>query len=180
MTSHGGMNGTRQLCTFQLGELAFGVEVEHVQEVMRFQAMTRVPLASGLVRGLLNLRGQIVTVLDVRTRLGLPALPDAAEPMNVVLRTGDGVVGLLVDQIGDVLEAPQRAFERAPETLPARLRDVIHGVYKLEARLLLLLDVERVVVLQEDGTAGRRDDARAWPIAKTLPSAPGGAGAEPV
>jgi purine-binding chemotaxis protein CheW len=172
------MNERRKLCTFQVGELAFGVDVKHVQEVIRFQPMTRVPLATGLVRGLLNLRGQIVTALDVRARLALPPLPDAAEPMNVVLRTAEGVVGLLVDQIGDVIEVDESAFERAPETLPALLRDVVQGVYKLEASLLLLLDVERVVVLSEDGTAGRRATAPRWQAA-TFPRADQGAATDP-
>jgi purine-binding chemotaxis protein CheW len=101
------------------------------------------------VRGLINLRGQIVTAIDVRARLGFSTLSDAHEPMNVVLYTKDGVVSLLVDQIGDVLEAPPSAFERPPTTLPAVLRDVVRGVYKLEHGLLLLLDVERVVLLPE-------------------------------
>jgi purine-binding chemotaxis protein CheW len=101
------------------------------------------------VRGLINLRGQIVTAIDVRARLGFSTLPDAQEPMNVVLCSKDGVVSLLVDQIGDVLEVPPSAFERAPTTLPAVLRDVVRGVYKLEHGLLLLLDVERVVLLPE-------------------------------
>jgi purine-binding chemotaxis protein CheW len=145
------MADTLQLCTFVLGDLAFGVEVKHVQEVMRFQPLTRVPLASNNVRGILNLRGQIVTAIDVRARLGLPPLSDAQEPMNVVLRTVDGVVSLLVDDIGDVLEVEAANFERSPETLSAVLRDIVHGVYKLERRLLLLLDVARVVALKETG-----------------------------
>jgi purine-binding chemotaxis protein CheW len=145
------MAGTQQLCTFVLGDLAFGVEVTHVQEVMRFQSMTRVPLASANVRGLLNLRGQIVTAIDVRARLGLTPLADAQEPMNVVLRTKDGVASLLVDEIGDVLEVSAADFEAAPETLAGVLRAIVHGVYKLERQLLLLLDVERVVALDETG-----------------------------
>lgn len=149
------MTDTLQLCTFVLGDLAFGVEVKHVQEVMRFQPMTRVPLASVNVRGILNLRGQIVTAIDVRARLGLPPLSDAQEPMNVVLRTSDGVVSLLVDDIGDVLEVGAAHFERVPETLSAVLRDIVHGVYKLERRLLLLLDVTRVVSLRETGGDSR-------------------------
>jgi purine-binding chemotaxis protein CheW len=147
------MNDTRQLCTFVLGELAFGIEVVKIQEVMRFQAMTRVPLASRMVRGLLNLRGQIVTVIDLRARLGLPVLADMDEPMNIVLRTNDGVVSLLVDAIGDVLAADSADFESAPKTLPAALRDVVFGVYKHERRLLLWLDVERVVTLENDATS---------------------------
>ncbi|HTQ07548.1 MAG TPA: chemotaxis protein CheW [Polyangiaceae bacterium] len=145
------MSDALKLCTFVLGDLAFGVEVKHVQEVMRFQPLTRVPLASRTVRGILNLRGQIVTAIDVRARLGLPTLSDAQEPMNVVLRTSDGVVSLLVDEIGDVLEVSAADFERAPETLSVVLRDIVHGVYKLERRLLLLLDVTRAVALKETG-----------------------------
>jgi len=129
----------------------FGVEVMKVQEVIRFQAMTRVPLASSVVRGLINLRGQIVTAIDVRARFGLPPLGDAQEPMNVVLSTGDGVVSLLVDDIGDVLEVHESDFERPPETLPAVFRDVVVGLYKLERRLLLLLDVERIVTPKMTG-----------------------------
>jgi purine-binding chemotaxis protein CheW len=143
------MNDAQKLCTFTLADLAFGVEVMNVQEVLRFQPMTRVPLASSTVRGLINLRGQIVTAIDVRARLGLPTLSDAHEPMNVVLCTKDGVVSLLVDEIGDVLEVDASTFERPPATLPAVLRDVVRGVYKLEHRLLLLLDVERIVRLPE-------------------------------
>ena len=139
------MTRVKQLCTFVLGDLLFGVEVMKVQEVLRYQAMTRVPLASSMVRGLINLRGQIVTAVDVRARFRLPRLPESEEPMNVVLCAGDGVVSLLVDEIGDVLEVSEADFERPPETLPAVFRDVVVGVYKLEHRLLLMLDVERVV-----------------------------------
>jgi purine-binding chemotaxis protein CheW len=139
------MTRVKQLCTFVLGDLLFGVEVMKVQEVLRYQAMTRVPLASSMVRGLINLRGQIVTAVDVRARFRLPRLPDAQEPMNVVLCAGDGVVSLLVDEIGDVLEVHEADFERPPATLPAVFRDVVVGVYKLEHRLLLMLDVERIV-----------------------------------
>jgi purine-binding chemotaxis protein CheW len=145
------MSQARQLCTFVLGDLLFGVPVMKVQEVLRFQTMTRVPLASNVVRGLINLRGQIVTAIDVRARFGLPPLGDAQEPMNVVLSTGEGVVSLLVDDIGDVLEVHDSEFERAPETLPGVFRDVVLGLYKLERRLLLLLDVERIVTPQLTG-----------------------------
>jgi purine-binding chemotaxis protein CheW len=142
------MTEGRQLCSFKLDNLLFGVEVVNVQEVIRYQEMTKVPLASSMVRGLINLRGQIVTAIDVRARLGLPPLAADHQPMNVVLRTGDGVVSLLVDEIGDVLEVDGRDFERPPETLSGVFRDVIVGVYKLEAELLLLLDVERVIATE--------------------------------
>lgn len=143
------MSDTRQLCTFALDSQLFGVEVVNVQEVLRYQDMTRIPLASDMVRGLINLRGQIVTAIDMRARLGLPPHGAGHQPMNVVLRTaGGGVVSLLVDEIGDVLQLSERDFERVPETLSGVFREVTLGVYKLEQRLLLLLDVERIVDLQ--------------------------------
>src|SRR3954469_3839733 len=141
------MTDTRQLCTFLLDGFLFGVEVVNVQEVIRYQDMTKIPLASPMVRGLINLRGQIVTAIDMRARLGLPAVADTQQPMNVVLRTTDGVVSLLVDEIGDVLELDGREFERPPETMSGVFRDVVLGVYKLEGRLLLLLDVERIIAM---------------------------------
>src|SRR6185369_13324473 len=119
------MNETRQLCTFALDSLLFGVEVVNVQEVLRYQEMTKVPLASSMVRGLINLRGQIVTAIDMRARLGLSALDAQHQPMNVVLRTSDGVVSLLVDEIGDVLQLDGRDFECPPETLSGVFRDVV-------------------------------------------------------
>jgi purine-binding chemotaxis protein CheW len=133
--------------------MLFGVDVMNVQEVIRYQEMTIVPLASATIRGLINLRGQIVTAIEMRARLGLP--PRAAEnlPMNVVTTTADGVVSLLVDEIGDVLEVEERSFERAPETMGVAFRDLVPGVFKLEGRLLLLLDAERVAT---GGTSNAR------------------------
>jgi purine-binding chemotaxis protein CheW len=143
------MTHARQLCTFMLDGLLFGVDVVSVQEVIRYQHTTPVPLASSVIRGLINLRGQIVTAIDMRARLGSPPASAAELPMNVVLRTSEGVVSLLVDEIGDVLELDAGDFEPTPEVLPALFRDVVLGVYKLEQRLLLLLDIERVVTLGE-------------------------------
>jgi purine-binding chemotaxis protein CheW len=141
------MAKTRQLCTFKLDDLLFGIEVMNVQEVIRFQEMTAVPLATSVVRGLINLRGQIVTAIDMRARLGLPDRKAGEVPMNVVVRTADGVVSLLVDEIGDVVEVDERAYERAPETMAAVFRELVPGVYKLEGALLLLLDAERIAAL---------------------------------
>lgn len=155
------MTDTCQLCTFMLDGLLFGVEVVSVQEVIRFQEMTNIPLASSMVRGLINLRGQIVTAIDMRARLLLPPLEVERQPMNVVLRTSDGVVSLLVDEIGDVLEVHRRDFERTPETLSGVFREVVLGVYKLEQRLLLALDVERIVLLGAGAESGRAGDDRA-------------------
>ncbi len=136
-----------QLATFHVADLFFGVDVLRVQEVLAWQPMTPVPLAPEVVEGLINLRGQIVTAVDMRRRLGLPPHGGEAAPMNLVIRTEDGPVSLLVDDIGDVLEADAAAWERPPENLSPAARELVRGVYKLEGRLLLVLDVERTVEL---------------------------------
>ena len=143
------MSLRNQFCTFHLDNLFLGVEVQKVQEVIRYQEMTRVPLASPVVHGLINLRGQIVTAIDLRRRLGLEPRPEGQLPMNVVVRTDDGPMSLLVDEIGDVLEADEETYERPPETLRGVARELISGTYKLRHRLLLTLDTERAV--QVDG-----------------------------
>jgi purine-binding chemotaxis protein CheW len=135
----------RQYCTFFLDSYYFGIDVLQVQEVIRYQEMTRVPLAPAVVRGLINLRGQIVTAIDLRRRLDLPDRPEGMLPVNVVLRTDDGAVSLLVDEIGDVLHVPEEAFERPPETLRGAARELIRGAYKLADRLLLALDLDRLL-----------------------------------
>lgn len=136
-----------QYCTFRLDELTFGVEVDRVQEVIRPQELTAVPLANPVVEGLINLRGQIVTALDLRRRLELPPRPGDRQAMNIVVRTGVGELSLLVDEIGDVVDVDEATFEKAPETLDGVARELIVGAYKLEDRLLLVLDTERAVQL---------------------------------
>jgi len=139
------MNTTNQYCTFFLDDLFFGVEVQTVQEVIRSQEMTRVPLAPGVVRGLINLRGQIVTAIDLRRRLGLPDRPAERLPMNVVVRHDEGAVSLLVDEIGDVQEVREETFEKPPETLSGEARTLIQGAFKLDERLLLVLNTHEAV-----------------------------------
>jgi purine-binding chemotaxis protein CheW len=146
-----------QYCTFFVDGHYFGLDVLKVQEIIRYQEMTRAPLASPVVRGLINLRGQIVTAIDLRRRLELSERPDDQLPVNVVVRTDDGAVSLLVDEIGDVLEVPEKLFERPPETLKGPSRDLILGAYKLTDRLLLILDTERTVCV----TGGGREAERA-------------------
>ncbi len=137
----------QQLCTFYLEGLYLGVDVREVQEVIRYQEMTRVPLAPGVVSGLINLRGQIVTAIDLRRRLGLPDRPADTLPMNVVVRGDDGAISLLVDEIGDVVEVDDDTFERAPETLQGVARELIRGVYKREGELLCVLDTDRAIAV---------------------------------
>ncbi|MTV27068.1 chemotaxis protein CheW [Nitriliruptoraceae bacterium ZYF776] len=141
------MSTARQYCTFRLDHLTFGVEVARVQEVIRPQQLTRVPLADPVVEGLINLRGQIVTALDLRRRLELPPRPDGRDPMNIVVRTAAGELSLLVDEIGDVVDVDEATFEGPPETLEGVARELIVGAYKLDDRLLLILDTARAVQL---------------------------------
>ncbi len=146
------MADDHQYCTFYLDDIFFGVDVAQVQEVVCCQEMTRVPLAPPVVRGLINLRGQIVTALELRRRLELPDRPAGSKPVNVVVRADDVPTSLLVDRIGDVLEVAEEAFERPPETLRGVARELIRGAYKLKDRLLLVLDVDKVVNVS--GTSG--------------------------
>ncbi len=137
------MANRRQFCTFRVDDLFLGIEVSKVQEVIRYHEMTRVPLAAREVSGLINLRGQIVTAIDLRQRIGLPPRKSGQQPMNVVINLDDGAVSFLVDDIGDVLELDEIDFEPAPETLKESIRDLVSGLYKLGGELLLVLKVEK-------------------------------------
>src|SRR6266478_1714608 len=134
------MEQRNQFCTFYLDKLMFGVKLKKVQEVIRYLELTDIPLAPDVVSGLLNLRGQIVTAVDLRQRLELASRPKDALPMNVVIRTADGAISLLVDEIGDVVELDDESFERPPETLQGKVREVILGVHKLEQHLMHVLN----------------------------------------
>lgn len=147
------MAAENQYCTFYVDGLCFGVEVRKVQEVIRFQKVTAVPLAKSEVAGLINLRGQIVAAIDLRKRLQLGERSADQSPMNVILRSEQGVVSLLVDEIGDVLETEEEMFEEAPDTLAESARELIRGVFKLPDRLLVVLDSEKVVNV-DDGQHG--------------------------
>src|SRR6201992_2726814 len=142
-----------QFSTFFVADLFFGVDVLNVQEVLRFQQMTPVPQAPEVIEGLINLRGQIVTAIDMRRRLRLPPRAGDRSPMNIVVRTTDGAVSLLVDEIGDVLDMDAATYERTPERLDPAAKELIRGVYKLKGRLLLILDAEKTVDLAIERTS---------------------------
>jgi purine-binding chemotaxis protein CheW len=139
------VESSERFCTFSVADLFFGIDVLRVQEVLRFQPLTRVPKAPEVIQGLMNLRGQIVTAIDMRGLLHLPARGQAENPMNVVIRTESGAVSLLVDDIGDVLDLEDAAYEPPPANLDATTRKLIRGIFKLEQRLLLILDPEQIV-----------------------------------
>jgi purine-binding chemotaxis protein CheW len=140
----------RQFATFFVDGLFFGIEVLQVQEVLRYQEMTPVPLAPEVVEGLINLRGQIVAAVDMRRRLDLGPRPEGRMPMNTVVRTSGGAVSLLVDEIGDVVDVDAGTFEQTPDNVAAGARELLKGVYKLKDRLLLVLDTEKTVNVTGD------------------------------
>jgi purine-binding chemotaxis protein CheW len=148
------MADRKQFSTFVVDGLLFGVEVEKVQEVIRYQEMTRVPLAPPVVKGLINLRGQIVTAVDLRRRLDLGERAATDLPMNVVIRYGDGAVSFLVDEIGDVLEVEEETFELPPGTLSGEAGELIRGVYKLKDTLLIALDTDKMLNLETTAIRG--------------------------
>ena len=147
---------TLQYSTFDVGGFTFGVDVLQVQEVLRFQHMTPVPLAPAVIQGLINLRGQIVTAIDMRRRLSLPDREEGQMAMNVVIRTDEGAVSLLVDEIGDVLEASSESFERPPDNLDPVFRSLVTGIHKLKDRLLLVLDTSRALELCDPSVSSDR------------------------
>ncbi|MCH7650130.1 MAG: chemotaxis protein CheW [Nitrospinae bacterium] len=135
----------KQFCTFYLDKYCFGINVQEVQEVFRYQEITSMPLAPEVITGMINLRGQIITAINLRLRLGMEPRPEDWVPMNVVVRTNDDVVSLLVDSIGDVKEISEDLFEQPPDTVQGAMRELVIGVYKLEGRLLMILDTKKVV-----------------------------------
>ena len=145
------ITSTRLLTTFVVDGLHLGVDALEVQEVLRHQPMTQVPLAPAEVSGLINLRGQVVTALDLRRRLRRPDRGPGELPMNVVVRTDDGPVSLLVDEIGDVIEVPADALEENPETVSDLERELVLGVHKLAGQLLMVLDVAKVATPMSAG-----------------------------
>jgi purine-binding chemotaxis protein CheW len=136
------------LCTFDVDSLFIGIQISRIQEILRPQPVTPVPLTSSVILGLMSLRGQIVPVINLAERLGVQLADGGAEAFNVLIRTPDGPVSLLVDRVGDVVEVPPEAFEPAPDTLRSSMRPLIRGAYKLEKRLLLALDAEAAIQVE--------------------------------
>jgi purine-binding chemotaxis protein CheW len=139
------MSGSRQLSSFSVHNFLFGIDVQEVQEAIRHLEITRVPLSSPLIAGLINLRGQIITAIDLRVCLDLPEHSPARSPVNLILRTQEGLLSLLVDEIGTVLEPAQDAYELAPSALRGQLKGFVREIYKIPDRLLLILDTKRLL-----------------------------------
>ena len=157
------MIGPSQLCTFAVDDFTFGVDVSEVQEVIRFQRVTPVPLADYALRGLINLRGHVVPAIDLRRQLRLPDREQDLLPINIVIRTNDGLVSLLVDEILDVVEVDTDNYEPRPEAVCGPVWHLIDSTYKLPERLLLVLDIERTVSSQLGRTGKRMNQCLTHP-----------------
>ena len=134
-----------QFCTFYLGKDLYGIDVLEVQEVIRQQEVTKVPLAPAVIRGLINLRGNIVSTIDMRRLLKMKPLENDEQSINVITRVAGGLVSLLVDQVGDVIEAPEDRFESVPATVRNEAQNIIARVCKLPGNLLMILNPKRII-----------------------------------
>lgn len=137
----------QEFVTVRLGDQLLGIAVLDVQDVLNAQSITPVPLAPDWVAGVLNLRGRIVTAIDLRARLGLPERTDGARTnrMSVVIEQNDAPYSLLIDEIGEVLSLDEKRFEKNPVTFSAIWKEVAKGVYRLDDELMVVLDVDSVL-----------------------------------
>lgn len=136
---------TEDFVTFTIADQLFGIPVLLVQDVLSSYHITRIPLAPPEITGSLNLRGRVVTAIDVRIRLGLEPRAEGAECMSIVAETGGELYSLLVDSVGEVLPLSSANYERNPPTLDAKLRSYADGIYRLDDGLLVVLDVKRLL-----------------------------------
>ena len=147
------MEGSRDYVTMTIADQLFGIPVLAVQDVLGPQRITRIPLSPPEVAGALNLRGRIVTAIDVRRRLGLP--PRAADNpgMSVVVDHKGELYSLIVDAVGEVMSLPSDAYERNPSTLDPRWREVSGGIYRLQGKLLVVLEVAHLLEMRRAAEA---------------------------
>ncbi len=136
----------QEFVTFFIGKQMFGVPVLKVQDILQPDRIAAIPLAPAEVAGSINLRGRIVTVIDVRVRLGLPPVDTKqTQPMGVTVEHGNDLYSLLVDRVGDVISLPVSDFEKNPGTLDPVWREFSIGVYRLKERLMVVLDVQKLL-----------------------------------
>ncbi|MGA2419150.1 MAG: chemotaxis protein CheW [Candidatus Acidiferrum sp.] len=147
------MAASQRYSTFFLNGICFGVDVIKVQEVLEYQDITPIPLSSPALPGIINLRGQILTTIDLKARLGLPAGDSTALPMMMVVRTCEGQYNLVVDKIGEVRDVDPDLFEKPTETLKPAIREITVHVCRLQNQLLLVLDTDKIIQLPEEENA---------------------------
>ena len=134
-----------QLVTFRIGEEEFGVDILSVQEIIRLMQITMVPHAAAFIEGVINLRGKVIPVVNMRTRFNLPAVEHDGNTRIVVMEFNQKIVGFLVDGVSEVLRIPASTVEPAPPVVCGIGSEYIRGVGKLEDRLLILLDLDTLL-----------------------------------
>ena len=144
------MAASKRYATFFLNSICFGIPVEKVQEFLEYQDITPVPLAPPVLPGIINLRGQLLTTIDLKTRLNLSSTGTVEQSMMMVIRTNEGPMNLVVDKIGAIVDVDPDLFEKPTETLKPDVRAVTTHVCKLEKQLLLVLDTEKIIQIAEN------------------------------
>lgn len=139
---------TNSLCGFKIGDYQYAVSVLEVQEIIKAQHLTNVPLSPSYVEGLINLRGQIVTSINMRELFGMEQT-EYDNYMNIIVKHDGSLFSLLVDQIMDVMEVAESAFEEKPKTVDPKIREFIKGVYKVEGALIILLDLKKILTYEK-------------------------------
>ncbi len=134
-----------EFVTFTITEQLFGIPVLQIQDVLSSYQITPIPLAPPEITGSLNLRGRVVTAIDVRVRLGLPPRPEDAKSMSIGAENEGELYSLMVDSVGEVMALPQSAYERNLPTLDAKFRAFSDGIYRLDDQLLVVLDINRLL-----------------------------------
>ena len=135
----------QEFITMHVGGQLFGVSVMAVQDVLRHQSIAKVPLSQDVVAGSLNLRGRIVTAIDMRVRLGMDPFEDYSAAMHVVVPYKEEFFSLVVDKVGEVMTLPMQGFEKVPANIDSRWREVSSGVFKLDKSLLIILNVSSII-----------------------------------
>lgn len=138
-------NGNNEFVTMQIAGQLFGISVHMVQDVLAPQKISFIPLAPPEVAGSLNLRGRIVTAIDIRVLLGLPPLEDRTECRSIVIGYKEDLYSFIVDKVGDVLSIPLTSLSHNPENLSPSWQNVSMGVYPMKDTLLVILDVEKLL-----------------------------------
>ncbi len=141
----GASDETEEFVTFTIAGQLFGIPVLQIQDVLSSYQITPVPLAPPEITGSLNLRGRVVTTMDLRLRLGLSARANEAESMSIVAENEGELYSLMVDSVGEVLALSKSAYERNPPTLDAKFRTFSDSIYRLDKQLLVVLDVNRLL-----------------------------------
>ena len=149
----GASDQTEEFVTFTIAGQLFGIPVLQIQDVLSSYQITPIPLAPPEITGSLNLRGRVVTAIDVRLRLGLSARPKEAESMSIVAENEGELYSLMVDSVGEVLALSQSEYERNPPTLDAKFRTFSDGIYRLDKQLLVVLDVNRLLDYERSDAA---------------------------